>query len=270
MPIIPTLFTMINGFLGFLSILYSVKFAVSGEIHSPLLLIKASWLIMLAILFDAFDGEVARSMNKTSEFGAELDSLCDAISFGVAPAVLLFTWMHISFRQIGFPALYSRALYLILSIYVLSAIARLARFNVETLPDKEYHLKFKGLPTPAAGGFLTSIVILQAGFINPDSYIYSLFGRFLMPNQITILNFIFFYTLPAIILITAYLMVSRITYPHALGTIMGEHPRIEYFIYLFTVFAILWIIRDISFFLFFLLYIVITPIFTRKKSNNKT
>ncbi len=269
MPVVPTLFTLINSMLGFISILYSVKFAIyHNSMPTAHFLQKAAWLIMAAILFDAFDGEVARFLKQESNFGAELDSLSDSLSFGVAPGVLVFVWAHISFKEIGFPGVYSRMLYIVLTLFVLAVIIRLARFNVETPLDKEYHKVFRGLPSPAGGGFLASLVILQLGLINSDSFVYQTFGKILSDTSITAFNTFLYWGLPFFSLILAFLMVSSVAYPHALQTILGEKPKIQYFLYIFTIIGLMWLIREISVFVFFLVYIVFGPllVYLKRKS----
>ena len=260
MPIVPTFFTLINAMLGFISILYSVKFAIYYSADKVIFLQKSAWLIILAILFDAFDGEVARILNKQSRFGAELDSLSDAVSFGVAPGALVYVWAHISFMKIGFPELYSRTLYIVLTLFVLAALLRLARFNVETSVKAEHPKSFKGLPSPAGGGFLASLVILQIGLVDPNSFAYQVFGRFLNGSHIENFNTFLYWALPFFVLILAFLMVSNVSYPHALETILGQKPKIQYFLYVFAVFGIMWLIREVSLFLFFVIYIVIGPL----------
>ncbi len=260
MPVVPTIFTLINSMLGFISILYSVKFAIYHNIMPDArFLQKAAWLIVAALLFDAFDGEVARFLKQQSNFGAELDSLSDSLSFGVAPGVLVFVWAHISFQEIGFPDVYSRMLYIVLTLFVLAVIIRLARFNVETPLDKEYHKIFRGLPSPAGGGFLASLVILQLGLVNSNSFVYQTFGRILPNSSIATFNAFLYWGLPFFALILAFLMVSNVVYPHALQTVLGERPKIQYFLYIFTVLGIMWLIREISVFLFFVVYIVFGP-----------
>jgi CDP-diacylglycerol--serine O-phosphatidyltransferase len=126
---LPNLFTAMNFVLGFLSILASTE----GRYE------RAAWAILLASIFDALDGRVARLTNTTSKFGVEFDSLCDLVSFGIAPAVLMY-----------FAALkpFDRGGIVVAIIFGLCGALRLARFNVmaEVLP-KSY---FQGLPIPMA------------------------------------------------------------------------------------------------------------------------
>ena len=112
--------------------------------------IGAIYLIILAFLFDGLDGKIARIMHSSGEFGKELDSLVDAISFGVAPAFLFYYYYHLYSVQYGF---------IIPFIYVACVVLRLARFNVTTSRiSKKY---FIGLPCPAAAIAITSLIYLQ-------------------------------------------------------------------------------------------------------------
>ncbi len=105
----------------------------------------SGWLIFLAMIFDALDGHVARLAKITSDFGAQLDSLCDLVTFGVAPAFLMVK-MCPDFTYVA-----REAMWIIAAVFTACAAIRLARFNVETETDDD-HLTFIGLPTPAAAG----------------------------------------------------------------------------------------------------------------------
>jgi CDP-diacylglycerol--serine O-phosphatidyltransferase len=103
--------------------------------------------IFIAMVFDALDGRVARMANATSEFGAEYDSLSDMVSFGIAPAMLMYSWGLHELGKIG---------WLVAFVYVASAALRLARFNTQVgVADKRY---FQGLPSPAAAGVVAACV----------------------------------------------------------------------------------------------------------------
>ena len=116
-------------------------------------------LILLAMLFDAVDGQVARITRGTSDFGAQLDSLCDLVSFGLAPAILLVKMCP------QFTNLHSEAIWSIAAVFACCAALRLARFNVETDSDDE-HTMFAGLPTPAAAATIASFAILSYSLRN--------------------------------------------------------------------------------------------------------
>src|SRR5688572_1654026 len=96
--VIPTLLTLGNAMCGFGAITFAAKLGPTySENYAGTELLIAGLLIFLAMVFDAFDGSAARLMNQTSDFGAQLDSLCDAVSFGVAPAYLMLQMMVHSF-----------------------------------------------------------------------------------------------------------------------------------------------------------------------------
>jgi CDP-diacylglycerol--serine O-phosphatidyltransferase len=138
--LLPALMTLSNLLCGFASIVYSTR----GDFDT------AAVLIGIAMIVDTLDGFFARLTNSQSEFGAELDSLADVVSFGVAPAILAFTWGLWSLGRLGWAAGF---------IYVAAAAMRLARFNIQgmAVTDKRY---FAGLPSPAAASVTASTVFL--------------------------------------------------------------------------------------------------------------
>lgn len=136
--VLPNLLTIMNMFFGFFAIIYSIN----GNF------IWASYAIVVAAVFDQLDGRVARMANATSKFGAELDSLCDLVSFGMAPGLLLFLWSLEPFGRLGWLASF---------FFVACGALRLARFNVQSgSVEKAY---FQGLPIPMAAGIVASSVL---------------------------------------------------------------------------------------------------------------
>lgn len=136
----------------------------------PTLLTGAAYLLVAAMVFDGLDGRLARLARKTSEFGGQLDSLADMVSFGVAPAFLVIC--------IAQPATYSgieslswaeraywRTEWVMVAIYVCCAALRLARFNVENEEDESSHMGFRGLPTPGAAGAIMGLVVFQQSLL---------------------------------------------------------------------------------------------------------
>jgi CDP-diacylglycerol--serine O-phosphatidyltransferase len=166
---LPTLFTAGNIFLGYLSILRSFKgamLAASGAAGSAEHFTIAATAIGAAVFLDGLDGRIARMTHTTSDFGREMDSLADVISFGMAPAVLAFAWgvqfVDTSIAE-GIRGHLFRAGYFISFLFLLCGAARLARFNVQKNPipknpghpDRKY---FVGLPIPAAAGMVAAVV----------------------------------------------------------------------------------------------------------------
>ena len=189
-------------------------------------MIFASQLIFLAMLFDALDGSAARLTKQTSDFGAQLDSLCDVISFGVAPAFMMLKLTHPDHRLmnsvVDLPFHYPpRFLWPIATLFVLCAVMRLARFNAETDED-DSHEGFSGLPSPAAAGVIAAMPIGIMGLkklLAEDSFLWAESVEDLVLPTIAAL-------LPFITLSTASLMVTRITYPHISNQFLrGERGR---------------------------------------------
>jgi len=114
-------------------------------------------MILLAAFFDFFDGWLARKLKKSSQFGAELDSLSDFISFGVSPAVLLYLWSIQEFERVG---------WVFCLFYIICAALRLARFNIENLNSPS--TTFYGIPSPAAAGLL--LIPFFFNFVFPDIF----------------------------------------------------------------------------------------------------
>ena len=185
----------------------------------------ASMLIFLAMLFDALDGSAARLTNQTSEFGAQLDSLCDVISFGVAPAFLMLKLTHPNNRLMNSVVdppfqfeIWPRILLAFAILFVLCAVLRLARFNTETDED-DAHEGFSGLPSPAAAGVIASMPIGIVGLNNMlarDTYRWDDAVQHQVLPTLAVL-------LPFIALAIAALMVSRIPYPHLVNQLIRGH-----------------------------------------------
>lgn len=177
---IPNIFTLGNAVCGFSAIICAIL--SSGQ---PYLLNVSAGLIFLAMIFDAFDGRVARTIGVTSDLGANLDSLCDAISFGLAPPVVLF--------QLLSGAVLTPLLWVAGVIYVGCAVYRLARFNVETGDHSEdAHLWFSGLPSTGAATVVALGVFALGMFASP----------------------VVAYAILVCTVVAAFLMVSRIRFPH--------------------------------------------------------
>ena len=137
--ILPNLFTASSIFVGVISIVEASK----GNF------VLASWLILLALVFDGLDGRIARMTNTTSQFGVEFDSLADIISFGIAPAMLLYFFIGHEFGRFGI---------LVSALYVIFGAIRLARFNISTA--KTDPNVFIGLPIPTAAVFVSMWILL--------------------------------------------------------------------------------------------------------------
>ena len=134
--LLPSLFTLANLYCGWACVVHAMR----GEFAA------AAPFIGVAVVLDMLDGRIARMTGTTSEFGVQLDSLADLISFGMAPAVLAFQWGLIPLGRMGWAVGF---------VYLTAAALRLARFNVQTNHDKRY---FIGLPSPAAAGLVAATI----------------------------------------------------------------------------------------------------------------
>ena len=145
--ILPNMLTLIGVCIG----LTSIKFALSGEYHLAII------AIIFAALIDGLDGRIARLIKATSKVGKELDSLTDMISFGVAPAFIMYFWKLNELGRFG---------WLLCLVYVICVALRLARFNVNSNQEPSWKDNFfEGVPSPAGGILvLTPLIISLSGF----------------------------------------------------------------------------------------------------------
>jgi CDP-diacylglycerol---serine O-phosphatidyltransferase len=209
--ILPTLCTLCNAACGLGSLVFAAQLSLADSFERDTALYISGCLIFLAMIFDLFDGFLARRMKTASNFGAELDSLCDAISFGAAPAFMLLQLGTGS----GFEDRRVKEVFLLVGmLYMICAILRLARFNVHTDVDAKSHRSFVGLPSPAAGACIAALVVLRYNFIDSR----------LLPDEI--LNPFLQWFAPAGAIFVALLMVSRVPYPHAANRIL--HRRFSF------------------------------------------
>ena len=166
---LPTLFTSGNIFLGFVAIVQAFEGALrvnaSNYGDNPHFSLAAKAL-GFAVFFDGLDGRIARMTNTTSDFGRELDSLADVITFGIAPAVLAFVWGVLFVVGPGdLQTQLARAGYLITFFYLLCGAVRLARFNIQSAappnPARHDRRYFVGMPIPAAAAFVAAVVFME-------------------------------------------------------------------------------------------------------------
>ncbi|TWT83906.1 CDP-diacylglycerol--inositol 3-phosphatidyltransferase [Planctomycetes bacterium CA13] len=196
---LPTLLTLGNAVCG----LAAVSVAVSVNLPWPdeIKLFAAGVLIFAGMLFDALDGSAARMTGQESRFGAELDSLCDVITFGVAPAVIVWRISDV------FPQKLSWAIGV---LFTLCVLIRLARFNVET-GEEDSHEGFEGLPSPAAAGTIAAFAIAMPDVASiATDEVYPEFAKTLAQGALDASH----YVIPLLAVILSYLMTSRFQYLH--------------------------------------------------------
>ena len=247
---LPNLMTAGNLFCGFIAIIKCIQARLITDLgdyyktHEILsantLYTQAVWCILIAVVFDMLDGRLARMSGRTSLFGAEFDSLADVISFGMAPALMVFFLIlaprenYQWFREFG---------WLIAFVYLLCGAVRLARFNVITHPllyrgEAESNKDFVGLPIPAAAGTVASLVLLLLNLSANDREL----GQWAL-------------ALPFILVLVSVLMVSTVRYPSFKQVDFEMKARLKYAVLLFIIGVVVWRWHEISFFFLFLGYI---------------
>ncbi len=247
--VLPTLLTLGNAVCGFASIIFASKIGRADTDLAPEACFSYSgWLIIGAMVFDALDGYVARLTKTASNFGVQMDSLCDAISFGAAPAVLL---LHLGPRWEPVPRLH-QALALIATLYMVCAILRLARFNVETTPDPLANKRFRGLPSPGAAGCLATLAIARGELAQrwPDV-------PRLDPESVKLYVQVW---APLGGLAVALLMVSRLPYPHLTKQILRGRKPFRHLVQLVLAGFVIFLIRDLALILLFWIYALGLPV----------
>ncbi|MCW8820783.1 MAG: CDP-diacylglycerol--serine O-phosphatidyltransferase [Sulfurovum sp.] len=215
--ILPNLFTASSIFVGVISIVEASK----GNF------VLASWLILLALIFDGLDGRIARMTNTTSQFGVEFDSLADIISFGIAPAMLLYFFIGHEFGRFGI---------LVSALYVIFGAIRLARFNISTA--KTDPNVFIGLPIPTAAIFVSMWILL--------------FHKYALENYGIVLLFL--------TLVIAVLMVSNFRYPSFKKVKLDKPMVFKTMIVLMLIASLLYLFAAEGFAIIILGYILYGPL----------
>jgi CDP-diacylglycerol--serine O-phosphatidyltransferase len=242
--VVPSLLTLGNAACGFGCITYAAK--VGPEIGTPNDVYYAALLIFAAMVFDALDGPVARLAKQTSEFGAQLDSLADVISFGVAPAFLMLKCSRV---------FHPRLLWVIAVLYVLCAVLRLARFNV-TKDTESAHQSFRGLPSPAAAGMVASLVIIAPGLVDWTDPELSESAQRVGEWVVTVTS----WALPVITFAAACLMVSRVRYPHVVNQFLGGRHTFQHLVKVIFALVVIFAIHELAIPVVFFYFVMASPI----------
>ena len=217
---LPCMFTIASLFCGF----YSIVAAIKGDFT------MAATAILIAAIFDGLDGRVARLTGTTSTFGMELDSLCDLVSFGVAPGLLAYLWALQPFNRYGWLAGF---------LYVATTALRLARFNCQHTSSASKH--FVGLPCPAAAAMISSTVLFShyLGFEGTVNHISLLF----------------------LVYILSYLMVSTHLYFSFKQTDSQKSKTFRLLVGTLLLFILVAAEHEVMLFLIFSVYIASGPLF---------
>lgn len=217
--IVPNLFTAMNMFSGFFSIIS----ASQGNY------IYASWLIVIAAVFDALDGFMARLTKSSSELGVELDSLSDVVSFGAAPSFILYKTYFFQFETLGI---------ILSSLPLIAGGFRLARFNVQLVGfDKSY---FTGLPIPSSA---LTIVFFVLGFYNN--------GFDGIESQIII----------PLVLVLSFLMVSKVKYDTLSNYSITNFKKNPYLILAYLLIFVLLVFYTVKGLFFIFVFMIVFGIF---------
>jgi len=225
-------------FLSIISLIFGfVSIILSLENHFTF----SAWAIIISVVFDGLDGQVARMNPVPSDFGKELDSLVDVISFGVAPAVLGYAFLYQGFHFWPITALF---------IYLLCSVLRLAKYNLTPKDSVPYY--FNGLPTTASGGVLASFILVFRVYAQ----------KFPVPRQAFII----------LVFGLAYLMISKARYMNLDGLKkLAAGNKLVFAGYIVVPLLVLWaayfatsvFLPEIAILTLFAIYLI-SPLFSRK------
>ena len=216
--ILPSLFTTGNVFCGF----YAFVAVLNEQFYF------AAWAIVAGMIFDGLDGRIARLTKTTSAFGEQYDSLADIITFGMAPALLAYSWVLKPFGRLGWMAAF---------LFLLCAALRLARFNVTKPEIRSEH--FIGLPSPASAVVIASIVIAFE----------DLFATRMNP-----------FIMVMVVYALAFLMVSNIKYPAFKQFDFKKRVVFSRFLFVILFIYVLATIPRVALFILGVTYAIIGPI----------
>jgi len=236
---LPNLMTAGNLFCGFMAVINCIQARLAEAAPDSLYLGSmpsdhyrmAVWFILGAAAFDMLDGRLARMGGRESLFGAEFDSLADIISFGIAPALLMFFFIIsptqgiMWFRNVG---------WFVGFLYLLCAAIRLARFNVITNPllhrdTSEQSKDFVGLPVPAAAGTVAALVLFLLQLAAADKTL----NRWAL-------------ALPFLMLLIAFLMVSKVRYPSGKKVDLQTTTQVNNFIVFLVLIVLVVVLKEIA------------------------
>lgn len=249
--ILPSMLTLGNLLCGFTSVFLASR-PVTTELPwgwTPLTF--AGVFVFLGMLFDAFDGSVARLTHNTSELGEQLDSMADMVTFGVAPAFIVIQLIGVNapFISERSDAYLDRITMVIAGIYICCVALRLARFNTELdEPGESDHMSFKGLPSPGAAGTVVSLILLHQHLFNKQGDSLDWAVRSTAVSMV------------AIMLLVALAMVSNLRYPHFVNRYFRGRVRFGKFAMMLILIMLLFVRPQLSIAGAFVLYALFTPI----------
>ncbi|MEW6071766.1 MAG: CDP-alcohol phosphatidyltransferase family protein [Planctomycetota bacterium] len=243
--LLPNLITLANAFCGLLALAKAID-ALAFHGTDPLAFYErmesACFLVFLGMVFDSLDGLVARVARAYSDFGAQLDSFADALTFGVVPAMLAKVLIEHESEVTGYAG-HPRLHFLAAAAFALMAILRLVRFTLEAEPEKEAHATFRGLPSPGAAGAVASVIWLYLILRRPEleqtegtpTPLHRVLRWMETVEWGPILDWVPV-ALVCLLPILGLLMVSRVRYVHPILLVFGGHG--QFFTLVAVVFAV--------------------------------
>jgi CDP-diacylglycerol--serine O-phosphatidyltransferase len=215
--VLPALMTLANGVCG----LAAVHAVIPGHESAAWVagdpFLTAAAYLGLAMLADMLDGRIARFTRQTTDFGGQLDSLCDAVSFGAAPSVLVYMAVTADLRESlpePFAKMFGQFAWVMGAAYFCCAALRLARFNVENVHDESAHFWFKGLPSPGAAAAVAALLLLRHALA--------------ASGAAPVVRTGFALALPLLAMTLGLMMVSTFSYPHIVNQYLHRRTSFGY------------------------------------------
>jgi CDP-diacylglycerol--serine O-phosphatidyltransferase len=203
--------------------------------------VAAAYLIFLAMVFDALDGRLARFTRHTTDFGGQLDSLADVVSFGAAPAFIALQLFRVEVLDVSdVPIALSRLNWAIGALYFSCAALRLARFNVSNEHGEQHHFSFLGLPSPGAGGAVCAWILMQQDLRALGNGLANVERSGAVATGYHLANACI-YVLPIVVLGTGLLMVSNTRYPHVVNRFMRGKRSFGRLLFVFVLLLLLFV-----------------------------
>lgn len=191
----------------------------------PTYIAVGAYLVVLAMVFDALDGRLARIARHTTEFGAQLDSIADIVSFGIAPVLLLLTLLlPLAVPAEGEPAVNKlewRVGLIGALVYVSCAAIRLARYNAENIEEEAAQPKFRGLPVPGAAAGLVALLVLHEDLVLEQAFLFGIDWAGVVRRSTGIAAFLL-----------GILMVSRLDYVHVVNAYVRREQPLTHLVWL--------------------------------------
>lgn len=260
LSVLPTLCTLGNLLSGFMAVFFASR---APDLKLPFgwtPLTFAAIFIFVGMLFDALDGRIARMTRSVSDLGEQLDSMADMVTFGLAPAFMAVQIIGVQapFVSDANDHWFDRLVLVIAGLYVCCAALRLARFNAQIdLPSERDHSSFKGLPSPAAGGTVASLILLHQHY---DASFARLLAAHPETNSAPLAMWYTSIVTVAVMLLVAIAMVSSLRYTHMVNRYMRGRRPARYIAWLVAGLLMMMVYPQISLAAVFVVYALSAPL----------